>query len=124
MDARLNHHVDADKWSEKAKNYAEEKIEEILPSVRERIEDGEDRERVLEETVEEVQESVKYMLFSYLKNSGNIYPKTRLYYSNTMGGYRRRYYPITMRDVPHGLLDVEELIPDLEEMVNNMINNR
>lgn len=124
MEARLNHHIDADNWSEKARSYAEEKIEQILPSVRKRIAEGEDREKVLEETVEEVQEGVKHMLFSYLKNSGNIHPKTRLYYSHTMGGYRRRYYPITMSDVPHSLLDVQEIIPDLNEMLSNMINTR
>lgn len=124
MDARLNHQVDADKWSEKAKSYAEEKIEEILPSVRQRIAEGEDIERLIEETVEEVRESVKYSLFSYLENSGNIHPKTRLYYSNTLGGYRRRYYPITMSDVPDNLLDVEELVPNLAEMVRNSLNNQ
>ena len=117
MEARLRHSVDGDGWKAVARSAAQEAISEFLPDARESLSAGKPLAEVAATLTEDARELTRGILFNRVRSTGMMTPKTRIRYCPTLPGYRRRAYTLTMADVPGELLDVEELVPNLEEMV-------
>lgn len=117
MEARLRHSVDGDGWKAVARAAAQEAISEFLPDARESLSAGKPLAEVAATLTDDARERTREILFNRIRSTGMMTPKTRIRYCPTLPGYRRRTYSLTMADVPGELLDVEELVPDLGEMV-------
>lgn len=123
MDARLKHPVDGDGWKAVARSLAREAISEYLPDAREGLSSGKPLAEVADALTDKARELTRGLLFNHVRKTGMMTPKTRIRYCPTLPGYRRRTYSLTPSDVPGNLLDVDELVPDLGEMVRQSLES-
>lgn len=121
MNPRLKHSVDTDDWAAVAKNITEEVIEEYLPDAKQDLAAGKPLEEVVSSLTEDVREFTGERLLNHIDSTGMMYHKTRYAYCPSLGGYRKRYYPLSASDVPDELLDVDALVPDLEDLVRRAL---